>query len=245
MASVLATTGELARVAGPGLRTHIGDVLPPHHRRHPGQRRRQQAPDRSFHARAGARALPAAVPGLPNHSQQPQLRALLLRMLNGRSSLQGALTSMLRWLWQVVESTGMVMAPYLEYPQLLAVLLRMLNEGEGSPHIRREVLKVAHSVTSPAAHACPRMPCCPVRHTQGAPPQGEADHDTAARLLLKPCPPPGMLVMRAVLEPRASHDLLSIEAGRLHRAGRAVSPPEQITCRCWASSVDPHMHKDC
>ena len=28
MASVLATTGELARVAGPGLRTHIGDVLP-------------------------------------------------------------------------------------------------------------------------------------------------------------------------------------------------------------------------
>jgi hypothetical protein len=34
------------------------------------------------------------------------------------------------------------MAPYLEYPQLLSVLLRMLNEGEGSPHIRREVLKV-------------------------------------------------------------------------------------------------------
>lgn len=28
VASVLATTGELARVAGPGLRTHIGDVLP-------------------------------------------------------------------------------------------------------------------------------------------------------------------------------------------------------------------------
>ena len=28
MASVLATTGELARVAGPGLRVHIGDVLP-------------------------------------------------------------------------------------------------------------------------------------------------------------------------------------------------------------------------
>jgi FKBP12-rapamycin complex-associated protein len=43
---------------------------------------------------------------------------------------------------QVVESTGLVMAPYLEYPQLLSVLLRMLNEGEGSLHIRREVLKV-------------------------------------------------------------------------------------------------------
>ena len=28
VASVLATTGELARVAGPGLRAHIGDVLP-------------------------------------------------------------------------------------------------------------------------------------------------------------------------------------------------------------------------
>lgn len=28
VASVLATTGELARVAGPGLRVHIGDVLP-------------------------------------------------------------------------------------------------------------------------------------------------------------------------------------------------------------------------
>ena len=34
------------------------------------------------------------------------------------------------------------MSPYLEYPQLLSVLLRMLNEGEGSPHVRREVLKV-------------------------------------------------------------------------------------------------------
>ena len=28
VASVLATTGELARVAGPGLRPHIGEVLP-------------------------------------------------------------------------------------------------------------------------------------------------------------------------------------------------------------------------
>ena len=43
---------------------------------------------------------------------------------------------------QVVESTGLVMSPYLEYPQLLGVLLRMLNEGEGSQHVRREVLKV-------------------------------------------------------------------------------------------------------
>ena len=41
------------------------------------------------------------------------------------------------------------MTPYIEYPQLLGVLLRMLNEGEGSHHVRREVLKVfcsSHSV---------------------------------------------------------------------------------------------------
>lgn len=42
----------------------------------------------------------------------------------------------------MVESTGLVMTPYIEYPQLLGVLLRMLNEGEGSPLVRREVLKV-------------------------------------------------------------------------------------------------------
>ncbi len=35
------------------------------------------------------------------------------------------------------------MTPYIEYPQLLGVLLRMLNEGEGSHHVRREVLKVS------------------------------------------------------------------------------------------------------
>ena len=58
----------------------------------------------------------------------------------------------LAWLSQVVESTGLVMTPYLEYPQLLSVLLRMLNEGEGSPHIRREVLKV---ITLYCASQCP------------------------------------------------------------------------------------------
>jgi FKBP12-rapamycin complex-associated protein len=46
------------------------------------------------------------------------------------------------WCGQVVESTGLVMSPYMEYPQLLSVLLRMLNEGEGSAAVRREVLKV-------------------------------------------------------------------------------------------------------
>ncbi len=41
---------------------------------------------------------------------------------------------------QVVESTGFVVVPYLEYPQLLGMLLRMLSEG--SPGVRREVMKV-------------------------------------------------------------------------------------------------------
>jgi hypothetical protein len=41
---------------------------------------------------------------------------------------------------QVVESTGCVVSPYLEYPQLLGVLLRMLSEGGAG--VRREVMKV-------------------------------------------------------------------------------------------------------
>ncbi len=53
---------------------------------------------------------------------------------------------------QVVESTGLVMSPYLEYPQLLGVLLRMLNEGEGSQHVRREVLKVRLYSLLPTCH---------------------------------------------------------------------------------------------
>lgn len=43
-------------------------------------------------------------------------------------------------LGQVVESTGCVVAPYLEYPHLLAVLLRMLHAEE--PVQRREVVRL-------------------------------------------------------------------------------------------------------
>ena len=43
-------------------------------------------------------------------------------------------------LLQVIESTGVVVTPYMEYPQLLGMLLHMLSEG--SPHARTEVLKV-------------------------------------------------------------------------------------------------------
>jgi hypothetical protein len=41
---------------------------------------------------------------------------------------------------QVVESTGVVVTPYLDYPQLLGVLLRMLNES--TVDWRKDLLKV-------------------------------------------------------------------------------------------------------
>ena len=41
---------------------------------------------------------------------------------------------------QVIESTGVVVTPYMEYPQLLGMLLQMLSEG--SPQARVQVLKV-------------------------------------------------------------------------------------------------------
>ena len=41
---------------------------------------------------------------------------------------------------QIVENTGAVMTPYMDFPQLLAVLLRMLHEG--TPAQRKEVMKV-------------------------------------------------------------------------------------------------------
>lgn len=44
-------------------------------------------------------------------------------------------------LMQVVESTGIVMAPYKEFPQLLSFLLLMLSEG--APTLRLAVLKVS------------------------------------------------------------------------------------------------------
>lgn len=40
----------------------------------------------------------------------------------------------------MIESTGVVVTPYMEYPQLLGMLLQMLSEG--SPQARLEVLKV-------------------------------------------------------------------------------------------------------
>ena len=45
----------------------------------------------------------------------------------------------------MVESTGIVVAPYMEYPQLLGLLLRMLCEGDSL--VRTEVLKVLQAPT--------------------------------------------------------------------------------------------------
>eukprot|EP00891_Asterochloris_glomerata_P006787 jgi/Astpho2/6787/fgenesh1_pm.00103_%23_6_t len=84
--SVLATVGELSRVAGPILRPHVGEVLP-----------------------------------------------LVILALQGRYTVAVAT------LGQVVESTGVVVMPYLEYPQLLGMLLRLLSEGDLM--CRAEVLK--------------------------------------------------------------------------------------------------------
>ncbi|KAK9806315.1 hypothetical protein WJX72_010074 [[Myrmecia] bisecta] len=92
VASVLATTGELARVAGPGLRPHIGDILP-----------------------------------------------LIIDSIQDTSGGIKRIVAVAT-LGQVVESTGIVVTPYMEYPQLLGVLLRMLNEG--TSNVQYEVLKV-------------------------------------------------------------------------------------------------------
>ncbi|DBA66640.1 TPA: hypothetical protein ACH3X2_002209 [Trebouxia sp. C0005] len=92
MASVLATTGELARVAGSNLRPHIGDILP-----------------------------------------------LIIEAIGHPSGANKSVVAVVT-LGQVIESTGVVVTPYMEYPQLLGMLLQMLSEG--TPQARVEVLKV-------------------------------------------------------------------------------------------------------
>jgi FKBP12-rapamycin complex-associated protein len=52
-----------------------------------------------------------------------------------------------RTLGQVVESTGTVVVPYMEYPQLLGMLLGMLSEGAAPVRKvvinRKEIIKVS------------------------------------------------------------------------------------------------------
>ncbi|PKA52204.1 Serine/threonine-protein kinase TOR [Apostasia shenzhenica] len=58
-------------------------------------------------------------------------------------------------LGQVVQSTGYVITPYIEYPQLLGLLLKLLS-GESAWSTRREVLKVLGIMGSldPHVHKC-------------------------------------------------------------------------------------------
>ena len=65
--------------------------------------------------------------------------ACLMQTVNVSAHMLSALVQ------QVIESTGVVVTPYMEYPQLLGMLLHMLNEG--SPHARTEVLKVPTSLS--------------------------------------------------------------------------------------------------
>jgi FKBP12-rapamycin complex-associated protein len=51
----------------------------------------------------------------------------------------------------LVENTGRVVQPYLEYPQLLGVLLRML--AEGGPSVRREVMRTLGTIGALDPHA--------------------------------------------------------------------------------------------
>lgn len=55
---------------------------------------------------------------------------------------------------QVVESTGIVVTPYMEYPQLMGLLLRLLSEGD--LRARREVVKMLGIVGAldPHTHKC-------------------------------------------------------------------------------------------
>lgn len=81
----------------------------------------------------------ARVAGTQLRLNVPQILPLIIDAIQDISSPVKRLVAV-STLGQVVESTGTVVLPYLEYPQLLSILLRMLKEG--APHVRREVMKV-------------------------------------------------------------------------------------------------------
>lgn len=62
---------------------------------------------------------------------------------------------------QVCESTGVVIAPYIDYPQLLAVLLRMLGEG-AEPSVKRELLRLLGILGALDPHMHKARPPCHV-----------------------------------------------------------------------------------
>jgi FKBP12-rapamycin complex-associated protein len=81
----------------------------------------------------------AAVAGPQVQPAVPEMLPLIIDALGDASSPAKRLVAV-RTLGRVVESTGAVVEPYLEYPQLLGMLLRML--GDGGAAARREVSRV-------------------------------------------------------------------------------------------------------
>jgi FKBP12-rapamycin complex-associated protein len=81
----------------------------------------------------------AAVAGTQLRADVPEILPLVIDAIQDGGSPAKRLVAV-STLGQVVESTGCVVSPYLEYPQLLGVLLRMLSEGGAG--VRREVMKV-------------------------------------------------------------------------------------------------------
>ncbi|KAL4435039.1 hypothetical protein ABPG77_003864 [Micractinium sp. CCAP 211/92] len=81
----------------------------------------------------------ATVAGTQLRADVPEILPLVIDAIQDGGSPAKRLVAV-GTLGQVVESTGFVVVPYLEYPQLLGMLLRMLSEG--SPGVRREVMKV-------------------------------------------------------------------------------------------------------
>lgn len=81
----------------------------------------------------------ATVAGEALKSEVQDMLPLIIEALGDSSSAAKRLVAA-RTLGRVVESTGFVVAPYMDYPPLLGILLRML--GEGGAATRREVGQV-------------------------------------------------------------------------------------------------------
>ena len=81
----------------------------------------------------------SAVSGEELNSQVPAMLPLVIDALADVGSSQTKRLVATRTLGRIVESTGSVVKPYLDYPHLLGILLKML--GDGSPAGRREIVR--------------------------------------------------------------------------------------------------------
>ena len=81
----------------------------------------------------------AFVAGTALNPEVPDILPFVIGALSDAGSASKRLVAA-RTLGRVIESTGWVVRPYLDYPHLLGVLLRML--GEGNATVRREISRV-------------------------------------------------------------------------------------------------------